>query len=247
MPDPRAPALRPAAGARPAEATRLLPVVRPLPSGAPQRRIARLADRVPLASVYLLIITLVVFQRFVVPGTVVSVALPVAFLVLIGLAARGQLVADVSRVALYFAFLAFCLLCTVVTSAGTGPEPSISSLLLLLVLLRRLPAETHRHRRNGRPDVPYAEVLAGVVRLTRGNATRRSGRHWRSTCARRTAWDPWRSRASRPSVSPAPAPSPRPASAAWPTAASRSRWRGASTPACSSPSVTSSSGRSGSS
>lgn len=38
---------------------------------------------------------------------------------------------------------------------------------LLLVLLRRLPAETVRHRRNGREDVPYAQVLLGVVRLAR--------------------------------------------------------------------------------
>ena len=38
---------------------------------------------------------------------------------------------------------------------------------LLLLLLRRLPAETDRHRRNGRPDVPYREVLARVGRLAR--------------------------------------------------------------------------------
>jgi predicted MFS family arabinose efflux permease len=38
---------------------------------------------------------------------------------------------------------------------------------LAVVLLRRLPAETHRHRRNGRADVPYREVLAGVGRLAR--------------------------------------------------------------------------------
>lgn len=38
---------------------------------------------------------------------------------------------------------------------------------LLVVLLRRLPSESHRHRRNGRPDVPYREVLAGVARLAR--------------------------------------------------------------------------------
>lgn len=36
---------------------------------------------------------------------------------------------------------------------------------LLLVLLRKLPSETSRHRRNGRTDVPYGEVLAGVFRL----------------------------------------------------------------------------------
>ena len=38
---------------------------------------------------------------------------------------------------------------------------------LLLLLLRRLPSETDRHRRNGRPDVPYREVLARVGRLAR--------------------------------------------------------------------------------
>lgn len=120
--------------------TQLLPRVTPGPAplrGRPAptpRRIARLAERVPLASVYLLIITITAFQRFVIPGTVVSVALPVAFVVLIGLAARGQLKADVTRVALYLAAVAGCLLCTVVTSAGSGPAPSITSMLLLLVL-----------------------------------------------------------------------------------------------------------------
>ena len=38
---------------------------------------------------------------------------------------------------------------------------------LLLLLLRRLPSETDRHRRNGRPDVPYRVVLARVAALAR--------------------------------------------------------------------------------
>ena len=38
---------------------------------------------------------------------------------------------------------------------------------LMLLLARRLPAETVRHRRNGRADVPYREVLRGVARLAR--------------------------------------------------------------------------------
>ena len=38
---------------------------------------------------------------------------------------------------------------------------------LLLLLLRRMPGEPERHRRNGRADVPYGEVLAGVQRLAR--------------------------------------------------------------------------------
>ena len=44
---------------------------------------------------------------------------------------------------------------------------------LALVLLRRLPAETARHRRNGRPDVPYRQVLAAVGRLARDLPTLR--------------------------------------------------------------------------
>ena len=47
---------------------------------------------------------------------------------------------------------------------------------LLVVLLRRLPTEASRHRRNGRPDVPYREVLAGVGRLARDSAALR----WRA-------------------------------------------------------------------
>ncbi|GAA3242955.1 hypothetical protein GCM10017691_47420 [Pseudonocardia petroleophila] len=107
---------------------------RPGSPPAVPRRISRIAERVPLASVYLLIVTITLFQRFVVPGTVVSIALPIAFVVLVGLAARGQLVADVTRVALYLAAVAASLLCTVIVSAGSGPAPSFTSLLLLLVL-----------------------------------------------------------------------------------------------------------------
>jgi predicted MFS family arabinose efflux permease len=44
---------------------------------------------------------------------------------------------------------------------------AVLTALLALVLLRRLPAEPARHRRNGRPDVPYRQVLLGVARLAR--------------------------------------------------------------------------------
>jgi predicted MFS family arabinose efflux permease len=43
------------------------------------------------------------------------------------------------------------------------------TLALLLLLLIGLPAEPQRHRRHGRPDIPYAQVLAGVGRLVRSN------------------------------------------------------------------------------
>lgn len=39
--------------------------------------------------------------------------------------------------------------------------------VLAVVLWRRLTPETTRHRRNGRPDVPYRDMLAGVGRLAR--------------------------------------------------------------------------------
>ena len=54
--------------------------------------------------------------------------------------------------------------CWVTPSGGASCTPAPPGLTgsLLLVLLRRLPAETDRHRRNGRPDVPYREVLARV-------------------------------------------------------------------------------------
>jgi hypothetical protein len=118
-------------------ATQLLPLVpRPLQTQRADhlRRRSRIANSVPLAAVYLLIITLTFFQRFVVPGTEISIALPVAFLVIIAMAVRGQLRADTNRVALYLAAVAACLIVTVATSAANGPEPSFTSLMLLLVL-----------------------------------------------------------------------------------------------------------------
>lgn len=42
---------------------------------------------------------------------------------------------------------------------------AVLTALLLVVLLRRLPGEPARHRRNGRADVPYRAVLMGVLRL----------------------------------------------------------------------------------
>ena len=53
---------------------------------------------------------------------------------------------------------------------GWRAVPAVVGVLtavLAAALWRRLPAEVHRHRRNGRPDVPYREVLAGVLRLAR--------------------------------------------------------------------------------
>ncbi len=137
-----------------AEATRLLPVVRPpAPGAAAPRRAVRIAAGIPLAAVYALIVTIVMFQRIVIPGTAVSVALPVAFLVLVALAARGQLEADVSRTALYFSFVAAALVATVAASGGEGPAPSVTSLLLLLVLYIPLCFRTRRRLREQFPRV----------------------------------------------------------------------------------------------
>jgi hypothetical protein len=129
-------------------------VVRPpAPGAAAPRRAVRIAAGIPLAAVYALIVTIVMFQRIVIPGTAVSVALPVAFLVLVALAARGQLEADVSRTALYFSFVAAALVATVAASGGEGPAPSVTSLLLLLVLYIPLCFRTRRRLREQFPRV----------------------------------------------------------------------------------------------
>lgn len=112
-------------------ATQFLPVVKPRRGSRPQPGVA---ERVSLASIYLLIVTVVVLQRVVIPGTVVSVAVPVVFLTLIGLAVRGQLVADVFRTGLYLAAVAACLLANLIVISRASLSASLSSLLFLAVI-----------------------------------------------------------------------------------------------------------------
>lgn len=94
---------------------------------------SRPAYRAPLACVQLLVVTLVVFQRFIIPGLAISIAVPVVFVVLIVLAVRGHIVADLTRTGLYLAAMTACVLASLLSSTWTGLELSLNSLLLLAV------------------------------------------------------------------------------------------------------------------
>ncbi|MGH3565065.1 MAG: hypothetical protein ACRDRH_03340 [Pseudonocardia sp.] len=77
---------------------------------------------------------LIVFQRFVVPGTVVSIVLPLTFLVLGSLALRGHVVADASRTVLYLAAMAACSVASLLATTWGGLAMSLNSLALLAVI-----------------------------------------------------------------------------------------------------------------
>ncbi len=91
-------------------------------------------ERELLLWLYLLIVVVTVFQRFVLPGTVISVSLPAAFLVTGVLVLRGLVVADLRRTAWYSAAVAACFVATFLATTLWGLTVSLSSLLLLAVL-----------------------------------------------------------------------------------------------------------------
>jgi hypothetical protein len=116
----------------------------PLPSTTSERRgphpvaaafrLRTTAARAPVAGLYLLVVATTVLQRIVVPGTVVFVALPIAYLVVAALAVRGHIVADLPRTLAYLAASALCGTATLVATAWNGLDGSLTSLGLLAVL-----------------------------------------------------------------------------------------------------------------
>ena len=108
---------------------------RPGPSPvAHSRDSSRLADRAPLVCVQLLVVTLVLFQRFVVPGPAISIAVPIVLVVLVVLGVRGHIVADLTRTGLYIAAMIACMLAALLSSTWFGLEMSLNSLALLAVV-----------------------------------------------------------------------------------------------------------------
>ncbi|MHA6630580.1 hypothetical protein ACU61A_34510 [Pseudonocardia sichuanensis] len=100
-----------------------------------QTRLWRGAGRAPVAGLYLLVVATTVLQRIVVPGTVVFVALPIAFLVVGALAVRGHIVADVPRTLAYLGAVALCGAATLVSTGWAGLDSSsLTSLALLAVM-----------------------------------------------------------------------------------------------------------------
>lgn len=139
----------------------------PVPVFGPARSLRsafRVGPRRPAASALLglklVVATLVVLQRFVVPGTDVSVALPVVLVVVAVLAARGDVRADPLKFGLYTAAMCTALLADVLSSGSGNPWASTNSLLLLVVIYLPLCCQVSPRLR---PDLP--EVLEFFQKL----------------------------------------------------------------------------------
>lgn len=133
-------------------ATQFLPIVK---AKREPGRLTSIAERASLAPIYLLIITVVVFQRFIIPGLSepISIALPVVFLTLVGLAVRGHLVTDVFRTGLYLAAVAACLLANLIVMSNGSLAASLNSILFLAVIYMPLCFRTSAAVREQFPQV----------------------------------------------------------------------------------------------
>jgi hypothetical protein len=141
---------------------------------ARRRLVPRRAVRAaPVVWIYVLVLALTVFQRFVVPGTIVSIALPVAFLVVTMLAVQGHAVADPGRAALYGVALALCALAGFAATAWEGVQLSITSLGLLAVTYLPCCARASPALRNRLPDVLrfFQQIMTAAAAVCVGQWT----------------------------------------------------------------------------
>jgi hypothetical protein len=146
-------------------------VTPPAPPSATPRlaaaRAARGAAPTGVGWIYALIVTIVVFQRFVVPVQVISVSLPVAFLVVTVLALQRHLVPDRTRVIFFIVAVGACCAASVLSRPFVTIEPSISSLHLMLAIYLPLCFRASPALRARFPDVleffQKLMVVAAVV------------------------------------------------------------------------------------
>jgi hypothetical protein len=82
----------------------------------------------------LFLFTVVVLERFVVPGTPISIAVPAAFLVVAALALRGHVLLDRTRSILYLAAVMSCSAASLIFTISMSLSFSITSLSLLMVV-----------------------------------------------------------------------------------------------------------------
>ena len=106
-----------------------------------------------LLPVKCLLVALVMFQRFVVPGTSISVALPVVFAMLAVLALRGHVQADPVTFGLFLGAMSVAVLMNALSSAGGNPWFSLNSLLLLIVIYLPLSARLSPGLRRDLPEL----------------------------------------------------------------------------------------------
>src|SRR3954447_26944655 len=98
------------------------------PSGSSAEPSARRPTSAHLLGLKVVVVALVALQRFVVPGTTISVALPVVCAVLFTLVARGDVRADAGKVGLYVVAMGVAVLANVVSSVTGNPWASLNSL-----------------------------------------------------------------------------------------------------------------------
>lgn len=103
------------------------------PAPAPGARSADvLVGRRPVSAV--VVVVIVALQRLVVPGTGVSLVVPVTFVALVLLGLKGQLVVDARRGILYLVAVAACTAATLCSGTVFGATTSLTSLGLLLAV-----------------------------------------------------------------------------------------------------------------
>ena len=82
----------------------------------------------------LMVLSLVILQRFAVPGLSTALCLPIVLAILVYLLRDGALVLDTLRTRLYLLALGACCSATLLSSAYFGDDWSLKSLTLLIVL-----------------------------------------------------------------------------------------------------------------
>jgi hypothetical protein len=87
-----------------------------------------------LVALQFMILSLVVLQRFAVPGLTTALCVPIVLAVTTYLVAHDLLVEEPRPTGLYLLAMTLCCLSTLVSAALFGANPSVTSLALLLVL-----------------------------------------------------------------------------------------------------------------
>jgi hypothetical protein len=87
-----------------------------------------------LFALKIIVVSVVVLQRFAVPGLTTALCAPIVLAVTVYLVSHDLLVEDPGTTGGYLIAVTLCCLSTVVTSTAFGIEPSLTSLALLLVL-----------------------------------------------------------------------------------------------------------------
>jgi len=87
-----------------------------------------------MGALKIIVVSVIVFQRFAVPGISTALCAPIVLAAVAYLLSHDLLVADIAGTGGYLVALGLCSLATVVSAVFFGGSPSLTSLALLLVL-----------------------------------------------------------------------------------------------------------------